>query len=157
MLLRYGLNPNAVYDDNLNIMNALHYIETDYVAADTLRLLLEHGGYANLDIDGESLFDIIDFDITYDSIDQENRKRYDAEVHFWFVLLGYGGSPSNGTSPIEVYMHYDEQLSCQGLFQIEKLRHHENYTFGLTHVESKGESWALHIFDKKTLWEVARL
>lgn len=62
-----------------------------------------------------------------------------------------------GSSPVEVYANYDDQLVEQTMFEIEKLRNHEDYTFGLSHVESKGEPWSLHIFDKKTMWEVARL
>ncbi len=39
----------------------------------------------------------------------------------------------------------------------EKLRNHRDYTFGLSHVPCYGEKWSLHIFDKQTMWEVARL
>lgn len=30
-------------------------------------------------------------------------------------------------------------------------------TFGLSHVPGHGTEWSLHIFDRQTLWEVARL
>lgn len=43
LLLRYGLEPNRIHD-NWNIMEILKYVDNEFVAADALALLLEHGG-----------------------------------------------------------------------------------------------------------------
>ncbi|MFB0921471.1 MAG: hypothetical protein QMB62_11430 [Oscillospiraceae bacterium] len=146
LLLNYGLNPNAIFE-NYNIMQELKHINNEYLGADALALLLEHGGDANLMIDGETLFSSVDFDVIFDAFNQEDRSRFDALVHFWFVLLGYGAAPENGTSPIDTFDDFD----------IRNLKNHREYTFGLSRIPCRGENWSLHIFDRNTLWEVARL
>ena len=146
LLLHYGLDPNGVYDGS-NVLWSLRYIDNGYIAADTLALLLEHGGKINLRLDGDDLFSDIDFSVMFDAFNQENRQRYDALVHLWFVCLGYGGVPKNGTAPVETFHG----------FYLRNLRDHHNFTFGLSWVPGHGENWSLHIFDKHTLWEVARL
>lgn len=50
LLLQFGLEPNGTYDDN-NIMLSLKYIHNEFIAADTLALLLEHGGNPHLSDD----------------------------------------------------------------------------------------------------------
>ena len=58
-LLPFGLQPNGIYSDGsdeYNIMDSLEYIENEYVAADTMALLMEHGGDPNLVVDHENLF-----------------------------------------------------------------------------------------------------
>ena len=156
LLLQYGLDPNAVFD-SYNIMQSLQSVDNEYVGADTLRLLLEHGGDPFLEVDGESLFEDVDFGVMFDSVNQEDRSFYDSQVHIWFVYLGFGATLPNGKRPVDVLPERDEELSVTGEFEIKKLRNHRNYTFGLSHVPNRGESWSLHIFDKRTMWEVARL
>ena len=80
-------------------------------------------------------------------------RRYDALVHSWFVFLGYGAAPDNGTSSVDLFNVIDTGKT----FDLRELRNHRNYTFGLSHVKNRGENWSLHIFDKRTMWEVARL
>ena len=154
LLLNYGLDPNAVFD-GINIMNELQYIETEYVAADTLRLLLEHGGKYNLAIGNEILFDELDFDIIFGAIEQTNRRRYGSLVHCWLVMLGFGAKQVDGKNPVTLFPNYDAGYETE--IDISDLKNHENYTYALTHVPGNGEKWSLHIIDKKTMWEVARL
>ena len=156
LLLPYGLDPNAIFDKR-NIMESLQHVDNEYVGADTLCLLLEHGGDPNLMVDGESPFEDIDFGVMFDTVNQEDRALYDSQVHLWFVYVGFGAALSNGKLPVDVFPERDEELSITGEFDLKKLRNHRNYTFGLSHVPNRGESWSLHIFDKRTLWEVARL
>ena len=152
LLLEYGLDPNAVVDGTC-ILEQVRFVENEYIAADTLALLLEHGGNIHLKADGESVFGEIDFDVIFDALNQYDRRRYDSLVHCWFVWLGYGAQPENGTTAVDVYRDFN----TGELFDISKLKNHRNYTFGLSHVPGRGESWSLHIFDKETMWEVARL
>ena len=63
ILLDYGLDPNAVYprecsgnSQQFNIMWELRYVNNGYQAADTLALLLEHGGNPNLVVNGGYFF-----------------------------------------------------------------------------------------------------
>lgn len=146
LLLQYGLEPNAVYDDS-NVLWELQYVDNGYIAADTLALLLEHGGRVDLELDGEELFSDLDFSVMLDAFNQNDRQRYDGLVHLWFVCLGYGGTPKNGTAAVETFRGFD----------LRNLRDHRRFTFGLSWVPGRGENWSLHIFDRDTLWEVARL
>lgn len=146
LLSQYGLNPNAVYE-NYNIMQEVRYIENGYLGADTLALLLEHGGDVNLMVDDDTLFRSMDFDVMFDAFNQEIRRRFDALVHCWFVVLGYGAKLDDGRDPIDTFDGFD----------IGKLKKHREYTFGLSKIPSRAENWSLHIFDRRTFWEVARL
>ena len=153
LFLDFGLDPNAMVD-GYSILNELPNVVNEYVGADTLALLFEHGADPNLKYcDGENLFSELDFAVIFDAIEQYDRRRYDALVHSWFVFLGYGAVPDNGTSSVDLFNVIDTGKA----FDLGELRNHRNYTFGLSHVKNRGENWSLHIFDKWTMWEVARL
>ena len=141
----------------INIMNELQYVSTPYVAADTLALLLENGGNTELEIDGMRIMDDIDFDVIFDAFNQEIRSNYDSLVHCWFVMLGYGARLRDGSLPVDLFDVYDEEYIRKTPFDISKLKEHRTYTFGISNVPSRGENWSLHIFDKRTFHEVARL
>ena len=142
LLLRYGLDPNAIYEEE-NIMDNLKYLDNGYQAADALVLLFEHGGDPNLICDGFSIFDEIDFDVLFDAAEQQDRQRYSSMVHCWMVFLAFGGRLSNGNSAVEIFHGFD----------LSMLKDHRRFYFGIT----KGETWPdIHIFDKKDLWEVVR-
>ena len=153
LLLKHGLDPNMIYED-MNIMQQLRFIETKYVAADTLGILLENGGRYDLAFDGEILFDEIDFDVVFGAIEQENRGRYDSLVHCWLVLIGYGATLRDGRVPVTLYPEFDNKNEP---IDISKFKNHKEYTYALTYVPGNNEKWSLHIIDKKTMWEVARL
>lgn len=151
-LLRYGLEPNAVYDSEYgryNIMEGILFIDHEYIAADTMRLLMEHGADPNLPIDGETVFERVDFAVWFDAIEQEIRWRYDQWVHIWFVLLAYGGGTEEVRNTIEVFREYGKDE----LFDLKKLRDHRNYGFCLTW--ENGDP-TIHVFHKDTLWQVAK-
>lgn len=159
LLIPYGLDPNAVYGgkfEKINIMAEMRFAGSGYIPADTLALLLENGGDPNLRVDGIRIFDDLDFDVCFGAIEQEIRPRYDSLVHCWFVMLGYGAMATDRDGnpiPLEVFPEYFTGKP----FDVSKLKNHRNYTFGLTHVPNRGEGWCLHIFDKRSLWEVARM
>lgn len=142
LLLQYGLDPNAVFEDN-NIMDHMRYLDNGYLAADALVMLLEHGGNPNLPCNGATIFDDIDFDVLYDAEEQRDRQRYSSMVHCWMVYLAYGGVLQNG-NPVGKAM---------GNFDIRELKKHRNFYFGI----SSGEHWLdIHIYRKGSLWEVYR-
>lgn len=158
LLLEFGLDPNAVYE-NCNLMNTLFLIKNGYCSADALALLLENGGDLNTVVDGERVFDHAEFDIFFDAFELYDRRRYDAEVHFWLVCIGYGAKLTDGRCPVTVIPEEDPLAEDLGVkpFELADLKQHRNYTFGLSHVPSNGESYTIHIFDKRTNWEVARV
>lgn len=155
LLLKYGLDPNADCDDD-NIMCAVKYVVNAYAAADTLALLLEHGGKTDLVVGSFDLAGDLDFDIVYDTINSGERRAFDSLVHCWFVLLAYSNNMIHGKEAVTVFskQRYAFEL---GDFKISDLKQHRNYYFGLSNVSGRGENWSLHIFDKRTRWEVARL
>ena len=155
-MLAFGLDPNYILD-GYNIMDELHFLETDYAAADTLQLLIDHGGDVNLEVDGETVFEVVDFDVILDALEQENRRRYDALVHCWFVLLGNGGKPRDGDAGLQVFDVYDEKTRMRRPFDVSLLKNHRDYTFAITHTPARGTNWTFHIIDKYTKWEVARM
>lgn len=147
-LLAYGLDPNAIFDaggDQYNIMDQLLFVDNEYLAADTLALLLQHGGNPELIVDGESIFQQIDFGIWFDAVELYIRWRYDAWVHIWMVLLAFGCENSG----IQVFREYNSDA----MFDLKKLRDHRNYYYGLSY---ENGNRMIHIYDKKTFWEVAR-
>lgn len=156
LLVEKGLDPNAVYD-GMSIMGYLFYISTPYVAADCLALLLKNGGNLDLEVDGWRLFDDLDFDVAFDAFNQEARVCYDSLVHCWFVMLGFGGKLGDGSIPVDVFDIYDEDYINKRPFDLALLKNHQNYTFGISNVLGRGKNWSLHIFDKHTFYEVARL
>lgn len=151
LLLKYGLDPNYSIAGKNTLAGKVTYIVNGYVAADTLKLLFEHGGDPMLLFDGELLYDEIAFDAWFDAIEMDNRRRYDSLMHCWFVLLAFGGKPYTGVDPVDVF----HNASSDGFadFDLRLLKDHRNYFFGITHENGR----TIHIFDKHTFWEVARL
>ena len=152
LLLEFGLDPNAKAEGE-SLLRWLPFIENEYVGADTLALLFEHGADPGLkDGDGESVFLDLDFDVSFGAMEQRDRRIFDAEVHSWLVYIGCGARLEDGSLPVEPFSADGETP-----FDVSDLRQHRNYTFGLSHINSKGERWTLHIFDKRTMWEAARM
>jgi len=151
-LLQYGLDPNAVYETQYsyhNIMYSILHIDHGYLAADTMLLLLENGGNPNLTIDTESIFEIVDYDVWFGSIEQETRWRYDLWVHLWMVMVACGGEIPGKGPLVEVFKEY----ASGDMFDLKKLRNHRNYYFGLS-IENKERT--MRVYDRKTLWEVVK-
>ena len=97
----------------------------------------------------EDLFRHIDFDVWFDTVEQYMRWRFDAMVHIWMVLLAYGGKLEDKAPAVQVFNEYDSDE----LFDLRKLKNHRNYYVGLSTLNNQR---TIHIFDKKTFWEVAR-
>ena len=144
LFLEYGLDPNLILDGK-TVLEYTFYADCKYVAADTMRLLLENGGDSSIAIDDESIFDVIDFIVTYPVC--EDPRIYDLCVHAWFVLIGYGGRPSNGVDPVQMKEGYS----------LELLRNHEQYGFRIENTKLVSEGYIMHIFDKETNEEIATL
>ena len=154
LLLKYGLNPNAICDDGL-LMSRIADVYNEYLATDTLALLLENGGDPDLIVDDENLFESIDFDVVFGAIEMDTRRIYDSLILCWLVLLGHGaGKEKMDSIDIFAKRHYECDLPD---FKIEDLKNHRNYYYGISNVAGHGENWSLHIFDKRTTWEVLRL
>lgn len=152
MLLPFGLDPNVEIDET-NLLDELPHIVNEHVGADTLALLFEHGADPFLKLrSGESVFLILDFDVAFDAIEQYDRRRYEALVHSWLVFIGYGARLEDGRLPMELFIPSESDFH----FEISDFKQHRNYYVGLSHVRSQGESWSLHVFDRRTMWEVAR-
>lgn len=97
LLLNYGLDPNYVFGEKYsesNIMYEIYWIDKPYVAADTLRLLLEHGGDPYLEIEYKSIWLMSDHDLCFDitegyAFEDCYKMKFDCRFHFWLVLYGF--------------------------------------------------------------------
>lgn len=152
LLLPYGLDPNAIIYGR-NIMWELRYIRTPYVSADVLYLLLAAGGDPDLDVVGSgNLIEQTCFDVSYDTTGQIDRIAFDCLIHYWMVLMGYYADSKPKDYPLETY----SCKNCYGWYPFcsANLKNHEDYYFGLSITEK--DTPHIHIYDKKSFWEVAR-
>lgn len=148
-LLKYGLDPNALYGkgaDQSNIMSELRYVENGYLAADSLALLLDHGGNPSIILDGASLIRDINFDLLFDLNNQEDRTRYDSLVHYWMVLVGYGAKLEDGSESIDM---------CSG-HDVSELKKHRDFYYGAIHSNRSEDRMEICFFNKQTNWEIGR-
>ena len=161
LLLRYGLDPNRVLHetdsdgkviDDLNIMEQLSFVNNGYQAADALYLLLNHGGNPNLLFRHypimEEILNSVEFELQERSDPEEYIDDYafDALVHYWLVLAGFGALMENGNSPFD---------PVKG-FEISRLKNHRDYYCGMVYTEESHDGWQLCIFNKHSSREVAR-
>lgn len=154
LLLDFGLDPNRVFTypdskDECNIMHELYLIDNGYQGADTLYLLLSHGGNPDLMVDMEHLYTDPYYDLWFDTVNRDmlTRSLYSAKIHYCMVLIGFGaGAGREGGLPVEPV----------GRFDLSELRNHRNYYVGAIHSDKSDEGMELCFFDRKTNWEVAR-
>lgn len=157
VLLDYGLDPNKIIMvdnqhggfDEYNIMEQVQMVFNGYQAADSLYLLLSHGGNPYLEVDRVPLNIEPDWDIGFDTINREDMvddSMYDAKMHYWFVLVGFRADLSEADLPLEPVKSFD----------LSKLKDHRNYYAGAIHSDEEDNNWELCIFDRHTNWEVAR-
>ena len=137
-LLQHGLDPNGVHEDD-HIMDSLRFIDNELLAADALALLLG---------EGETLFEAADFEVFFAAVEMGNRQLFASVVHCWMVMIGYGARC--GEDKMQAFREYNSSET----FNWDKLKNHRNYYFGITHLEN---DFAISIYDKDTLWEVARI
>ncbi len=152
LLLKYGLAPNMLCgdcSDLTNIMYKLVYVDYAHIAAETMRLLLENGGSPDVVIDGETLFEFVDFTICHDSgslygTEFCDESFYDRQFRIWLLMIGYGAKINKEELPIKLVDGYS----------VENFKNFENFTYRIAHSE---DDWIMHIIDKKKNIEVATL
>nr|MBR4280894.1 hypothetical protein [Clostridia bacterium] len=148
-LLEYGLDPNAVYvegSDQCNIMSELRYVENGYLAADSLALLLDHGGNPCIKLNGGSFVRDVNTDLIFDLNNQRDRTRFDNLVHYWMVLVGYGAKLEDGQETIDL---------CPG-HDVSELKNHRDFYYGAIHSDRSDDHMEICFFNKHTNWEVGR-
>jgi len=66
------------------------------------------------------------------------------------------GSPKIGKSWLVLWLAHTVYLEYNSskTFDWDNLKNHRNYYYGITHLEN---DFAISIYDKDTLWEVARI
>lgn len=148
-LLDYGLDPNALYGEpgeQGNIMSELRYVENGYLAADSLALLLDHGGNPSIKINGVALVRDVNMDFDFGLNEQIDRTSYDALVHYWMVLVGYGAKLEDGRESIDM---------CPG-HDVSELKKHRDFYYGAIHSHGVDYHMEICIFSKHTNWEIGR-
>ena len=157
LLLDYGLDPNRIFreeqDDGwieeYNIMKELELIDNGYQGADSLYLLLSHGGDPNLEVNGGQLLSETHYEFWTDNT---NRRIWcdefcENKIHSYMVLVGFGAGQGQGNQPL---------VPVDG-FDVSKLREHRNYYAGVIYSDKCNHMMELVFFDRYTNWEVARL
>lgn len=148
-LLQYGLDPNAVYvkgTAECNIMSELRYVGNGYLAADSLALLLEHGGDPNIQLDDVPLLRDVSTYLLFDLNNQIDRTRYANLVHYRMVLVGYGATLEDGSKCIDM---------CPG-HDVSGLRKHRHFYYGAIHSDRSEDRMEICFFSKHTNWEAGR-
>lgn len=154
LLLHYGLQPNAVIEGE-NIMYLMQHIDNELLAADALALLLENGGDPALAVNGPPMIDDLNFEVSFAAAEMWDRHLYNAIVHMWMVLTGYMALHGKlDDSGFTVFREEEPAERTGDPFDLSKLREHRNYYFGLT---KERKEPVIHIYDKRTQWEVARV
>ena len=128
-------------------MDALYLIDNGYQGADTLYLLLSHGGNPDLIVDREHLYSDPYYDLWFDTVNRDmlTHTLYSAKIHYCMVLIGFGAG-EDGKAPLD---------PVDG-FNLSELRNHRNYYVGAIHSDKSEDGMELCFFDRNTNWEVAR-
>lgn len=135
VFLKHGLLPNLIVE-NRAVLQEIRYIYYGNAVPVIARMLMEHGGDPNLRVDGETIFEELDFDIIFDVTELENKKLFDAEFKLWLVMIGYGGKIKNGISPVELKNGY----------RAEMFKQFERFDY---RIEFLGKDWIMYIFNKE--------
>ena len=157
ILLDFGLDPNKQYIEKFedghirdcwNIMHSLWTVGNGHQAADALSLLLAHGGNPNLKLDDLNLMDEATDDVRFEINERDYMDdfAFDALMHYWFVLIGFGGKRFDGRCPLDPVHDFD----------LSMLRDHSNYYYGEIYTDESKDGWQYCIFDRHTNREVAR-
>lgn len=151
IFIKYGLMPNYVYTDDgrnyYNIMQEIRYIDNGDTAPTIMRMLMEHGGNPNLQIDVETLFEWLDFSVVFDVIELNNKRLFDIEFKIWLVLMGFGGYIKNLECPVKMKTGYS----------VEVFKNFEDFDYTIDMINQAEEKWVMHIFNKSTNEEIATL
>ena len=108
--------------DDENIMHQLTGVDCPFVSADAMRLLMEHGGNANLMFGGKSMFRKIDFDSVFGNIEQDDRQYDNCLVHVWLFLTGCGGRLPDNVCPLKMKNGYSHDIFRQANASIGRQR-----------------------------------
>lgn len=86
-LFSKGYDPNVVVDDGCECaMTTIRFLSyPEGLAPKLMRLFMENGGNPNLVVEGESVFEDVDFAVSYDEYFSRSA------VYCWLVLMAYGG------------------------------------------------------------------
>lgn len=106
-LFSKGYDPNMLTDDGCDCaMDAIRFITyPDGLAPRLMRLFLEHGADPNLVVEGESVFEHIDFAVSFDEFFSRST------VYCWLVLMAYGGRLGEDKHlPLKMYDNLDVSI-----------------------------------------------
>ena len=122
LLIKYGLDPNLVMHNDgeeTNIMFEIYWITKPYVAADTLRLLLENGGNPYLEFENVPFIYTVDHDFWYDVAEKYYDEafytvKFDCRFHFWLVMRGADAANEQEKNYLNHHMYTYEVAGGNG-------------------------------------------
>ena len=151
ILLDYGMNPNDIDLGSgypRNIMELLQHVQYKDYAARCVKLLLEHGGDPNLDVDEGPICAICEGDVIFNVIEGQHLLEF--EIPYWFVLMGFGGLAVDNQIPVDMI----------GDYKLEIFKDYDKYDYRIEFREKgdeKADYWTLYIYEKDTGIDVATL
>ena len=145
LLLEYGLDSRVrMAEDPTNIMCVLKDIDTPFLAAMAMRLMMNHGADPYVkDESGEGVFEHLDSCIV---IDLSLMLEYFVQDWFqcWILLIGFGTKPENV-----------EPFHLQPGHTYDELKEFEYYEWKIR--RNPGKKNTMHIFDIRTGKEIGWL
>ena len=152
IFIRHGLLPNYIHtDDGINyhnIMDNIRDIDNVNVAFALMKMLMGCGGDPNLEINGESLFSEVDFDLLFcirEFTDESvSKKALDKAFRIWLILTGYGGYINKQQAPVNMRKGYTPEI----------FRAYEDFNY---RIEYNDKDFKMYIYNIKTNDEIANL
>ena len=148
LLILHGLNPNLIIrgedGERYNLLHSLFDCACIDLVLPLYKKLLDHGADPNIRLDGEALFECVDFDVLFGAIEQEDARIYASWVKLWLLLLAYGGKTSSQIPPITMKNGFSPTI----------FKNYNDFSFRLSFSE---QDWHLHVYAKKSGEEVAVL
>ncbi len=149
MIMQYlfskGYDPNVLADDGCECaMDTIRFITyPDGLAPRLMRLFLEHGADSNLVVEGESVFEHIDFAFSFDEYFSRST------VYCWLVLMAYGGRLGEDKDlPLTMYNNLDVSI-------FKRFEDYAYYEIIPTSSESYWHGrWKMLIYDTRTAEQI---
>lgn len=144
VFIEYGLDPDLIITDKdgekNNILLALSRVYGWNLSARITRNILRRGGTPNLEINGITVFEEVDFDLVQDIALglYENQSDLDSAVWLWMVLTGFGGLVNGERCPVKM------QNGCE----VEIFKEFERFSYELRFPPN--QEFDMYIYERET-------
>ncbi len=154
--LRFNLDPNFITDEK-SLMHRICNINNEFIAADTLKLLLENGGDPFVLSGNRPLYDILDSYVRSKvcnlSLTDFDSPEVQSRLHCWMVLTGFCGQALyERYDPSSFRMHFSNEM-----FKLKELKNHHSFRAEATQSAERYNKLSVRIVSIRTGKEVIRI